>query len=79
MFDKIKRTKDHFLKYLNDNKILGQYHYIPIYKFSSYREKASNFSGSEKYFKNSVSIPIYVNLSNKDQNKIIKVIKSYFK
>ena len=79
MFDKIKKTKDHFLKYLNDNNIMGQYHYIPIYKFSSYREKVSNFPGSEKYFKNSVSIPIYVNLSNKDQNKIIKVIKNYFK
>ena len=79
MFDKIKKNKDHFLRYLNKHNILGQYHYIPIYKFSSYGEKKFNFPGSEKYFKNSVSIPIYVNLSNKDQNKIIKIIKNYFK
>ena len=79
MFDKIKKTKDHFLKYLNKNNILGQYHYIPIYKFSSYKEKFFSFPGSEKYFKNSVSIPIYVNLSFKDQKKIIKTIKDYFK
>ena len=79
MFDKIKKTKDHFLKYLNKNNILGQYHYIPIYKFSSYKEKFFSFPGSEKYFKNSVSIPIYVNLRFKDQKKIIKTIKDYFK
>tara|TARA_B100001063_G_C16767884_1_gene559775 strand:- start:1541 stop:2686 length:1146 start_codon:yes stop_codon:yes gene_type:complete len=79
MFDKIKKNKDHFLRYLNKHNILGQYHYIPIYKFSSYGEKKFNFPSSEKYFKNSVSIPIYVNLSNKDQNKIIKIIKNYFK
>ena len=79
MFHKIKKNKDHFLRYLNKNNILGQYHYIPIYKFSSYGEKIFNFPSSEKYFKNSVSIPIYVNLSNQDQNKIIKIIKNYFK
>ena len=79
MFDKIKKNKNHFLKYLNKNNILGQYHYIPIYKFSSYKEKFFSFPGSEKYFKNSVSIPIYVNLSFKDQKKIIKTIKDYFK
>jgi dTDP-4-amino-4,6-dideoxygalactose transaminase len=79
MFDKIKKTKDHFLKYLNNNKILGQYHYIPIYKFSSYNEKVSNFPGAEKYFKDSLSIPIYVDLIEKDQNKIIKIIKDFFK
>ena len=79
MFDKIKKTKDHFLKYLNKNNILGQYHYIPIYKFSSYKENFFSFPGSEKYFKNSVSIPIYVNLRFKDQKKIIKTIKDYFK
>ena len=79
MFDKIKKTKDNFLKYLNTNNILGQYHYIPIYKFSSYKEKFFSFPGSEKYFKNSVSTPIYVNLRFKDQKKIIKTIKDYFK
>ena len=78
IFDKIKKTKDHFLKYLNNNKILGQYHYIPIYKFSSYNEKVSNFPGAEKYFKDSLSIPIYVDLIEKDQNKIIKIIKDFF-
>ena len=79
MFEKIKKTKDQFFKYLKKNRILAQYHYIPIYKFSTYSEKKYNFPGSEKYFENSLSIPIYVELSKKDQNIIIKILKNYFK
>jgi len=79
LFDKLKKNKDHFIKYLNENKIMPQQHYIPIYKFSIYKEGRFNFTGANKYFKNVVSIPIFVNLSNISQNKIIKVIKNYFK
>ncbi len=78
-FEKIKKNKNLFIKYLNKNNIMAQQHYIPIYKFSVYNQKKSSFPDSEKYFNNSLSIPIFVNLKNKDQNKIIKVIKNYFK
>jgi dTDP-4-amino-4,6-dideoxygalactose transaminase len=78
-FKKLKKNKDHFMKYLNNNNIFGQYHYIPIYKFKIFSEKKINLSGAEDYFKNSVSIPIFVNLTVKEQNKIIKTIKNYFR
>jgi dTDP-4-amino-4,6-dideoxygalactose transaminase len=77
-FNNLRINKDHFMKYLNNNNILAQQHYIPIYKFTIYKERASNFSGAEKYFQNSISIPIFVNLNRKDQSKIIKVVKNYF-
>ena len=67
------------MNYLNTNGIFAQYHYIPIYKFSVYTEKDSYFSGSEKYYQNSISIPLFVNLNDKDQHKIVKTIKNYFK
>ena len=79
MFDKIKKSKDSFFNYLNRKKIMSQFHYIPIYKFSCYNEKNFNFPGSEKYFNNSLSIPIYVDLNDKNQKLIIKLIKNYFK
>ena len=79
MFSKIKKNKDHFMKYLVKNNIYAQQHYIPIYKFKIYKKTSNHFFGSEKYFKNSVSIPIFFNLNNNDQNKIIKIIKNYFK
>jgi len=78
-FKKLKKSKDHFMNYLNSYNIFAQYHYIPIYKFKIFSERKINLPGAEDYFKNSVSIPIFVNLSNKEQNKIIKVIKNYFR
>ena len=79
LFDKIKKSKDHFMKYLIKNNISAQQHYIPIYKFKVHKKISNDFPGSEKYFKNSVSIPIFVNLNINNQNKIIKIIKNYFK
>ena len=79
VFNKLNKDKDHFIKYLFDNKIISQQHYIPIYEFSVFKESKFTFPGAEKYSKNSVSIPIFVSLKNKDQNKIINIIKHYFK
>ena len=67
------------MKYLIKNNISAQQHYIPIYKFKVHKKISNDFPGSEKYFKNSVSIPIFVNLNINNQNKIIKIIKNYFK
>ena len=78
-FNKLKKNKNHFMKYLKDNNIIAQQHYIPIYKFSIYKGESIGFSGAEKYFNNSISLPIFVNLSNINQIKVIKIIKRYFK
>ena len=66
------------MKYLLNNKIIVQQHYIPIYKFSIYNEKTFSFKDSETYYKNSISIPIYVGLNKRKQDKIIQIIKKYF-
>lgn len=75
-FDKLKSNKEHFMKYLLNHKVIAQQHYIPLYKFSVYKKK-SKYYDTEKYFKNSISIPIHLNLSIKKQEKIIKIIKNY--
>lgn len=76
-FKNFKKNKDHFLEYLNKHKIYAQYHYIPIYRFNIYREKVAKFPGSEEYYSNSISIPIYVSLNRIKQDKIINTIKNY--
>lgn len=78
-FKKIKKNKNHFMKYLIKHNIFAQQHYIPIYKFKIFKETKNYFSGSENFYNNSVSIPIYVSLSISDQNRIINVLKNYFK
>ena len=78
-FKKLKKNKDDFIKYLLKNKIKPQFHYIPIYKFKVFNEKIKlkYFSGTETYYKNSLSIPIFYDLKLKDQSFIIKKIKKF--
>ena len=80
-FHKLKKNKEFFLRYLKNNNILAQFHYIPIYKFSVYGKKKISLKNSEYYYLNSVSIPLYYDLSKTNQKyvarKIIAFIDKY--
>ena len=78
-FKKLKKNKDHFMRYLNSQGIFAQYHYIPLYKFTIFKEKKLKFKGAEEYFKQTISIPIFVDLKKNIQNKIVNTIKKYLK
>lgn len=77
-FKKLKKSKDDFFRYMKKNKITSQFHYIPIYKFSLFKQKKPKLINAEKYFNNTVSLPIFYGLSIKQQkyiaNKVIKYI-----
>jgi len=77
-----KRTKekDEFFKFLKKENIYCQFHYIPIYKFKLFKEKINLnfFLGSNKYFKNNISLPMFYNLEPFLQKKIIKKINTFF-
>ena len=77
-FNKINKSKYKFMKYLNSFKIFSQQHYIPIYKFSIYKKKKTSFPGSESFFANTISIPIFVDLDKINQKRVISVIKKFF-
>jgi dTDP-4-amino-4,6-dideoxygalactose transaminase len=76
-----KYTKDKLLNFLKNNKILCQYHYVPIYKFKLFNQKINlNFyKGAEFYYKNTISLPIFYNLSLNHQKKIINKIITFLK
>jgi dTDP-4-amino-4,6-dideoxygalactose transaminase len=78
-FKKVISTKNKFLSYLKKNKIFCQYHYIPIYKFKLFNRKLNLkfYKGSEFYYKNTISLPIFYNLSIITQKNIIKKIKFF--
>ena len=78
-FKRLKINKDLFLKYLNNKNIICQFHYIPIYKFSLYKNKKIKLGGSEEYYNTTLSIPIFHTLNTKKQDKVIKIIKNFFK
>jgi dTDP-4-amino-4,6-dideoxygalactose transaminase len=77
----IKFNKNNLIKFLFKKKIVSQFHYIPIYRFSVFKEKVNlnNFHGAEFYYKKTLSLPIYFDLSKKNQEYIIDKIKLFFK
>jgi dTDP-4-amino-4,6-dideoxygalactose transaminase len=78
-FKKYKLSKDQFINFFKKKNIFFQYHYIPIYKFTIFKKNNFLYKGSEKYYANTLSLPIYFNLSFKSQKKIIDIINSYLK
>lgn len=76
-FDDLKKNKDFFLKYMLDKKVMCQFHYKPIYNFKVYKAKKINknqFKGTENYYKNSLSIPIYYKIGEKRIDYVAKHI-----
>lgn len=78
-FKKLKFSKQDFFKLFLKKGIRLQQHYIPLFKFTAYKSLKGRFSGAEKYFESSISLPIYYSLKNNDLFKIIKTLKEILK
>ena len=78
-FKKIRSSKGKILNFLKKNNIFCQYHYIPIYKFKLFNKKLNlNFyKGSEFYYKNTISLPIFYGLNINFQKKVINKINFF--
>ena len=74
-------TKNKLLELLKKSNIFCQYHYIPIYKFKLFDKKINlNFyKGSENYYKNTLSLPIFYNLSVNSAKQVVKKMLSILK
>lgn len=80
-FKKLKCNKSDLIKFFLKKKIMLQFHYIPIYKFSIFKKnfKKLKMTGSEKYFTNTISLPIYYNLTKKKLNYILNCMSLFLK
>jgi dTDP-4-amino-4,6-dideoxygalactose transaminase len=73
--------KNIFFKKMLTNKIIVQYHYKPIFFFKKVYDiklVKNSFIGAIKYYKSTLSIPIFPFLSSNKQYYIIKVIRKIF-
>tara|TARA_B100000989_G_C19532208_1_gene470723 strand:+ start:3101 stop:4273 length:1173 start_codon:yes stop_codon:yes gene_type:complete len=72
-------SRNKIFEHLLSQSIFVNLHYIPIYKHPYYKKKykfkLSDFPNSELYYKQAISLPIFPNLLNSDQKKIVNVIK----
>lgn len=79
-FKKYKLNKIKLINFLLKNKIYTQQHYILLNKFLAYKKyKKIKFINAKNYFNNSLSLPIYFELSRKKQEYVIKKIVSFIK
>ena len=62
---------------MKNKGIYLQQHYIPLYRLIDHKIDKKNFPNTEKYFEQSVSLPIHFDVSVKDINKVIKEIKNF--
>ena len=66
---------------MKESGINLQIHYIPIHLQPFYQKhygfNTGDFPVSERFYRNEVSLPIYPDLSNDDQKKVIKKIGEY--
>jgi dTDP-4-amino-4,6-dideoxygalactose transaminase len=77
-FRKLGFMKDKLLKFLKKNKILAQYHYIPLYKFKIFGKKKLSYPNSEFYFNRTISLPIFFNYTHKQNNYVLSRINDFF-
>ena len=72
------KKRDLFIKYLNQQNIQSAIHYSYVLPkleiFKKYSKKINNFKVAEKVSKELVSIPIYPELSKKEQIYVVKSI-----
>lgn len=75
-----KAIRNKAYNYLRSKDILTQVHYIPVYKHPYYRKILGDIklSGCESYFDTCLSIPLFPDLTNQQQDKVVREISSFF-
>jgi len=79
---KINRSYDYIFKKIQSKGIGINLHYLPVHLHPLFRKmgfKRGDFPLAEKYSKCAISIPIYFGLKNKDQKKVINIIKNFLR
>ncbi|MCX6762611.1 MAG: UDP-4-amino-4,6-dideoxy-N-acetyl-beta-L-altrosamine transaminase [Candidatus Moranbacteria bacterium] len=78
---KSKETRLKLFNYLKENDIFCQVHYIPVYWHPYYQKlgyKRGTCPKAEEFYERIISLPIYPGLKNKDQEKVIAIIRYFY-
>ena len=77
--DEIKGSHKQIFEGLRQSGIGVNVHYIPVHLQPYYTAmgfKHGDFPESEKYYSEAISLPMHPNLSAKDQDTVVEVLKS---
>ena len=68
--------------WLQKSGVLANVHYIPIHLQPFYLQmgfKSGDFPNAEAYYENTISLPLYVGLTEYDQDYVITMLKEYYR
>lgn len=77
--NQIDNTHKNIFNSLRENGIGVNIHYIPVHTHPYYKNigfKEGDFPEAEKYYREAISLPMYPDLSKKNQNKVINILES---
>ncbi len=76
-FQKLGVSRATFMDRLREKGVASQVHYIPINKQPYYRKRYGNIklAGAERYYKQTLSLPLHTNMEDKDINKVLRALK----
>ena len=78
-FSNLKINRVKLMTELRNEGILTQVHYMPVTSHPYYMSlgyKTCNYRNSVDYYNKCLSLPLYYSLTNDDQSKVIKLLKS---
>jgi len=82
-----KKAKDldertRLIDYMKENGVMGVFHYIPLHSAPA-GKKYGRFHGEDKYTTSEserlLRLPMYYELTEEDVNKVVSVIKEFYK
>jgi len=79
--DKNGKQRNRLFEYLRKKNIYVNLHYFPIHLHPYYKKlgfKKGKLTETELYANDAISIPLHVNLTQKDQKKIIHLLETFF-
>lgn len=76
---KIKNGREQFMAYLKEQNIATGVHYIPNHTQPFFKKYHTKLPVTERVWKEIVTLPLYVEMSNQDVSRVIKTVKAYFK
>ena len=75
------KKRNELFNYLREKNIFCQVHYIPAYRMPYYDsgiDKELEFHNSENYYSSCISLPIFPQLTNEQQEYVIKTICEFY-
>jgi UDP-4-amino-4,6-dideoxy-N-acetyl-beta-L-altrosamine transaminase len=74
--------RDALFEKLQDHDISPQVHYIPVYNHPYYKKKfefkKTDYPEAEQYYREAISLPVYPDLSSRQQAKVIDCIRDFY-